>query len=870
MPVRKQDALKHSAKWLARTKRMMQTYALARPTVRFQLRVLKAKNEKGNFTYAPKTSANVEDAAFKVIGRDCASQCDWTVLETDGYEIYAFLPKPEATASKISNEGSFISIDSRPVSSTRGTPRQIVAKFKERLREANPALTSVKEPFICMNIVCPPESYDLNIEPAKDDVLFVNEAEVLAAVNKLLNTFYLGAAEFEQEPPISGQTITENAATLPSLGTRPSIGVNNDTDHGPSVQPGPSIIIYDEEDAEHQDFPPDKHMNSSAQPRCREWGSTMYDIDENDVELLPEDLSPIVEEEEGRRDIEVSNPWTIAKMNAPIKPKKSTGVSQLMTPAKSQRDISMHSSSPMPLRTTRRETSMEPLTPQTLSKTNMSTPLPDAELERSIQRLPGRGQQYSSQGLSLDEEVVLIRARQSSLPPFAISRSRPARPLIRPISASTMRDTGDTASKYSFTNTGPLAGTPLHRIPSITSTPHRGQRNRERLGYVPLLSPLKQTTEDCDQDNWFNSMPRPHRKKPVQRKKTVSSSFHPPSFLPGQGSKGPQGVVLDAAERLADRLTSENNTDIRDFFGQQKAGQQGRSVLEERVPRSGGISHGPTLDPSSTSSSLNFDLNNAQIRQRRLRADIGESPGPSDLAAYFLSNPGPNAPRPTKKRNPSPGLSSSFMPVNSRSQHIRDRLRIHKDHGGTPNLNEMAEELRTRERETASPAPTPLSKPKAMTATALRKRKRSTVGRNQDPQEPQPQRRKSTHRPRHLSHVPPTYRTNNIALTLTPLIGTLSTIQQCMHNLDMGPTVNSMEWGDPAPASTTEWVGVFAEPVVEEKVKRWCEVMNVMMDEWFERREGVNVFGELIEGVMKGLAGMGMDQAGEEEEEMII
>jgi DNA mismatch repair ATPase MutL len=143
LPVRKQAALKHSLKWLAKIRRLMQAYTLARPAVRFSLRVLKAKSKTGDFVYAPKKDANVEDAAFKVIGKDCALQCDWTAIEAGGFDVTAFLPRPDCTGSKIANEGAFISVDARPILASRGTAKQIVTTFKERLRKANAALGSV-------------------------------------------------------------------------------------------------------------------------------------------------------------------------------------------------------------------------------------------------------------------------------------------------------------------------------------------------------------------------------------------------------------------------------------------------------------------------------------------------------------------------------------------------------------------------------------------------------------------------------------------------------------------------------------------------------------------------------------------------------
>lgn len=180
--MRKDLAVKGAAKCMAKIRRLLQAYAFARPAVRFSLHVLKAKNNKVDFVCAPKANANIEDAALKIVGKECALQCDWTVLELDGFEVHAFMPKPTVVGSKIANHGSFITVDSRPVSSTRGTLKKVAAAVKDRLRKANPALANTKDPLFCLNIICPVDSYDPNIEPAKDDVVFGDESFILKMV----------------------------------------------------------------------------------------------------------------------------------------------------------------------------------------------------------------------------------------------------------------------------------------------------------------------------------------------------------------------------------------------------------------------------------------------------------------------------------------------------------------------------------------------------------------------------------------------------------------------------------------------------------------------------------------------------------------
>jgi len=155
------------------------------------MRVLKAKSEKFNFLYVPNPGAvSVEDAVTKVIGRNCASQCQWSTVDLDEFELRAFLPRVDADFAKISSVGQYLSIDLRPVSTSRGTLKQIVALFKAKLVACGGKFESVKDPFLYLNINCSRASYDPNVEPAKDDVLFDDSLKVLSTVEKLLTVAY--------------------------------------------------------------------------------------------------------------------------------------------------------------------------------------------------------------------------------------------------------------------------------------------------------------------------------------------------------------------------------------------------------------------------------------------------------------------------------------------------------------------------------------------------------------------------------------------------------------------------------------------------------------------------------------------------------
>jgi DNA mismatch repair ATPase MutL len=95
-------------------------------------------------------------------------------------------------ASKVSGKGHFISVDSRPVSCARGVLKQILVLYKDYIRSALRTSSALRliNPFICMNIKCPTGSYDANIEPAKDDVLFEDSSHVLFIMESFFKSIY--------------------------------------------------------------------------------------------------------------------------------------------------------------------------------------------------------------------------------------------------------------------------------------------------------------------------------------------------------------------------------------------------------------------------------------------------------------------------------------------------------------------------------------------------------------------------------------------------------------------------------------------------------------------------------------------------------
>ncbi|OJI97918.1 hypothetical protein ASPVEDRAFT_24834 [Aspergillus versicolor CBS 583.65] len=206
IPVRRQTAVKNSKKTLLRIRKMIQAYAMARPSTRLSLKIIKAKNDSGNWMYAPGKESTLIDAALKVAGRDVASSCitkEWPGSHSNNCEssrdvdpdikLAALLPNLGSDFTRFNNMGQYVSIDGRPISPGRGVAQSIVKLYRSYLHSAasrgglSPTIT---DPFLCVHVLCPDGTYDVNIEPLKDDVLFENQPAILSLFESLLQDVY--------------------------------------------------------------------------------------------------------------------------------------------------------------------------------------------------------------------------------------------------------------------------------------------------------------------------------------------------------------------------------------------------------------------------------------------------------------------------------------------------------------------------------------------------------------------------------------------------------------------------------------------------------------------------------------------------------
>lgn len=504
-PVRKQVALKGTAKTLAKIKQMLQAYAFARPETRLSVRVLKAKNNRDNWTYAPKPDGDIEDTALKVVGKPCVSQCAHFTTQSDGFTINAFIPKPDAVAAKVSSSGQYLSVDGRSVTSLRGTPKHIVKLFKEALKRDNDSMQGVKDPFMYLSIICPQDSYDANIEPAKDDVLFEEPDKVLNAVRELLAGAY----------PKQDANLNSNLPLLKPLRHEEPVEVDlTEVEEEPIIESRPKRVCTEK--------------------------TNMYDLDKDDLKLF-EDATEMPDntlDEENQSSPTAaasSNPWTVAKMNASMG--KRPVQQQLVTPVRQVGSFSGWPSSPAQ----DLQSSQQPYLPTP----RLSSPRADFR-EQSP--------------LFMDSRVI---GSATLPPPRPHLNYSPARPYVEAEGLET-RDQqfederiynaeSDVITRPPLQSQQHLQGTPLDQIPEVIPKQHVARRQPHQQGInKPFKPPVARGSNTEFVPPVFGRFGPSGRRAPTQE---AHSSYLVPS-----------GEPVDAFDKPRFLTPPVNNNDIRNFM----------------------------------------------------------------------------------------------------------------------------------------------------------------------------------------------------------------------------------------------------------------------------------------------------------------
>ncbi|KAL7797759.1 hypothetical protein V8C43DRAFT_329091 [Trichoderma afarasin] len=220
LSVRKQYSLKNSAKYIQSTKDLLKACALARPDLRLSFKVLGEATHC--WSYAPVCAAGVKEAALQIFGTTLANNCVYvsrnsacdqtTSLQVhqqlpEDFILEALIPKPGFEVQAVKGRGFYLSIDSRPISSQDAMAKKLIAIYKPYLNRAagtGESCASIPNPFAQLNIRCPPNSYDVNVTPLKDEVVFGNEGTITACFEGLCQKIY---SQSPTNGPVSTQRL---------------------------------------------------------------------------------------------------------------------------------------------------------------------------------------------------------------------------------------------------------------------------------------------------------------------------------------------------------------------------------------------------------------------------------------------------------------------------------------------------------------------------------------------------------------------------------------------------------------------------------------------------------------------------------------
>ena len=373
--------------------------------------------------------------------------------------------------SLISQVGQYIAVDSRPLSSTRGVGRQVVSLFKSYLRTSCVTEEKIRliEPILCMNIICPQGSYDPNIEPAKDDVLFTNSGEFLFMVECFFKHIYRADG--------LGMCVSENSGQR--LEGRP-IMYGIDSDDMFNVQCSEQPTEGDSFQAVRNTSNPWSiaKMNSLVRP------SSIHDDDNNMIRFNGQLMTPAKQAGDVRKTIYLPS-------SGPELSKTFNG--QLMTPAKQAGDL--------------RETTYLPSSGPELSKTFNGNALPTPQRSKPEISPSDRGTSSSPDHFTFPQRAWRSSTQdKSSNGPRQIPQDK--------FSGGALDKWIEKSSPAGLVSAQRLSvGTPLGSIPDCSERPRRSSTKENNSQHH---DPVEVSPVNDPQNVWFNFGQKYKSKSPTK------------------------------------------------------------------------------------------------------------------------------------------------------------------------------------------------------------------------------------------------------------------------------------------------------------------------------------------------------------------
>lgn len=218
----------------------------------------------------------------------------------------------------------FVSIDGRPLAAERGLLKDLNKTYRSYISSTLPEGTIVPHKvFLLLRMQCPRGSYDINIEPAKNEVMFEDSGLILELFERLCKMAYGEKTDHvlaKKEMSKKHSAKTTDFELLLANKTPPKIldgklDGNLKDSHPLEEAQGPRL---------HE-----RSVCTSGDPKKTKVFRNMYDVDEQDFSGNQNENNVPSEQEatkeaENIMDPRVTNPFVLAKVNTLLKPQKAS------------------------------------------------------------------------------------------------------------------------------------------------------------------------------------------------------------------------------------------------------------------------------------------------------------------------------------------------------------------------------------------------------------------------------------------------------------------------------------------------------------------------------------------------------------------
>ena len=603
------------------------------------------------------------------------------------------------------------------MSCTRGTLKQIISSYKSHLRSTTASGNNAKivDPFLCLNIACPPGSYDANVEPAKDDVLFADSESLLGIVERWFHSIYGGLQPNSSKPSektastlkprgiemllARTEAPVESAPLAPSAGAESTLPAPRSEHRGtPQTQPStshmaPSAFVSSATTPPHRDGdeilrafsnsitePPttdgtqpevrsgilpiyDSSAHKSSEESSLEpfsdaipvedmpgWKVSMYAEDEDEEQDLEKHLqarprSPVdlnLDGDEHVTDVNASNPWAFAKLNAAMRP--SGRNKQLQTPGRQVNDVG-NSSDPFSddlqqhadqtlMREPSRRVRQARSSPEAAYPTPSPFPFPqkargkrkanDASVNASLTPAPSSKERHKSGSLDTWVQKSLSGYDERDDSPNTLQADRGPPDLPHP---------RDFVSARSL----PQSGTPLSEIPDAPQRPRRKPApQKQQQGNIdkPFVSPVNDPHRV-----WFDSGDNPsqkRRQKPRPNHRIHDTKAAPTLTLRDDEIEDDESVIPASAEQSPPPMHPDLAITLDYEARKQKASEAHKKTLREQAAAAKLLAKAPTdapdpLHPQHTTTSPHRNRQAKAIAALHTSDSIPPPTAPSSL-----------------------------------------------------------------------------------------------------------------------------------------------------------------------------------------------------------------------------------------------